>query len=68
MPLKVAFWSLQQMPVASRVMGNVEAISTAAHQLLLTDNQSEKQNIASLPIAVLMQMLQTSFKLLHQAL
>lgn len=56
------------MPVASRVMGNAEAISTVAHRLLLTDNQSEKQNIASLPISVLMQMLQTCFKLLHQAL
>lgn len=56
------------MPVASRVMGNGEAISTVAQGLLLTDNQSEKQNIASLPLAVLMEMLQTCFKLLHQAL
>ena len=37
-------------------MGNVEIIFTVLYQLLLTDNQSEKQYIAGLHIAMIMQM------------
>lgn len=37
-------------------MGNGEVIFTVLYQLLLTDNQSERQYIAGFHIAMLMQM------------
>lgn len=40
------------MPMVSWIMGDVEVISTASYQLLLTNGQSERQNIAEFHIAV----------------